>query len=139
MQLFNILSLESSKVKAARKACQNFGEGWVVGKVSDGALVCTKAGRTYQSNCAWGPKRKYCEAADLLIRQELRDCGVECDTWRLVVWDDGSNEYKLDENNPRYSTKAGKYYGGHLPCKPGDNYQLCGDWNGMDSEVFVIS
>ena len=52
-----------------------------------------------------------------------------CDDWRLVVWEDGSSEYG-QEYGP-YTTKAGKYYGGHSPCELGDNYPLCGVWENI--------
>ena len=46
---------------------------------------------------------------------------------------DGSGDMLEAENRREHfnftlSTKAGKYYGGHNPCEPGNNYPLCGDW-----------
>ena len=57
------------------------------------------------------------------------------------MWEDGATEFKkgedtfYDEN--KFSTKAGKYYGGHKPCKKGDNYPICGVWKGMSVEMVV--
>ena len=95
----------------ARRACHNFGHGWAVSKVAEGALVCTFRGVTWEMNCK------------------------PCNEWRMIVWIDGSHDFLEKEKrrifgnfNWTLSTKAGKYYGGLNPCKPGNNYPLCGDW-----------
>ena len=43
----------------------------------------------------------------------------------MLVWKDGAHH---DKNNKHYSTKAGRYYGGHQPCTAGNNYRFCGRW-----------
>ena len=90
----------------ARIACTEFGSGWNVAKVSVGALVCTNAG--YQ-------------AGD--------NCYNLCHNWRLLVWEDGADDIgKWMSEGKSYSTKAGKYYGGHTPCNEEDNFPTCGQW-----------
>ena len=75
------------------------------------SLICTKVGT------GWGD---FCN---------------NCTTWRMLVLEDGANEYGV----PKCSTKAFKYYGGHKIC-PTDpqfyfiqphnycNFPLCGEW-----------
>ena len=76
-------------------------------KVRDRALVCTKDGVEWSSNCS------------------------PCSIWRLMVWENGGFEGSKHESSKCMSTIAGKYYGGHpYPCSNGviDDYPLCGDW-----------
>ena len=90
---------------SAITACRNFGHDWSVNKTLDKALVCTKANTSWERNCN------------------------SCSTWRLLVWENGGWERGLSckgYNDP--STLAGYYYGGHSPCKCGDNYPTCGRW-----------
>ena len=83
-------------IEDARKACTTeFGEDWSVKQEGSGALICTK-GNTSQS----------------------LDCNT-IDTWRLVVWKNGSPVPWYSEIS--YSTFAGCFYGGHKPCNKGDN------------------
>ena len=94
-------------------ACKSFGSEWTVNKEVEGALVCRI------KSCDYG-------------------CGNNCDscdTWRLVVWMDGSNEYGRNS----FSTKEGYVYGGHSPCKSGDNLPLCGKWSmaGMNCMIRI--
>ena len=99
---------------SAIHACQKFGNDWKVRKVLDRALVCTKGSTRWSQNCN------------------------SCETWRLVVWEDGgwdenkgwSRTYKGKTTGPFYSmsTVAGKYYGGANPCRRGDYFPLCGEW-----------
>ena len=93
-------------LNSAIVACRNFGDDWSVQRVTDRALVCTKGSTKASSNCDY------------------------CDSWRLVVWEDGGFERSKGErkNKPESMlTVAGKYYGGKSPCRS-NNYSLCGDW-----------
>ena len=47
------------------------------------------------------------------------------------MWVDGSYEKGFEQGGP-YSRKAGNYYGGHLPCTPGNNNPLCGVWQNSE-------
>ena len=96
-QQIHILGLN---LQGATDRCRAFGSEWGVNKETDGSVVCTKSGTAWNSNCN------------------------ACDTWRLVVWNNGANEY----GNAAYSTIAGKYYAGHSPCVSGDNLPVCGTW-----------
>ena len=100
-------------------ACRNFGDDWSVQRITDRALVCTKGSTEALSNCDY------------------------CDSWRLVVWEDGGFERSKGErkNKPESMlTFAGKYYGGKSPCRS-NNYPLCGDWitGGIFTDIQVIS
>ena len=84
----------------ARIHCTRFGAEWGVDKETSGSIVCTRNGVRWNSNCN------------------------SCDTWRLIVFKSGSDEYGTGS----MSTAAGSYYGGHSPCTGGDNFPLCGYW-----------
>jgi len=89
--------------RLANSTCQNFGPDWSVDRIKSNALVCTKRGVIWSDNCN------------------------DCTTWRMIVWQDGG--FADDTyNGQSISTVAGKYYGGHLPCKDLDNFQECGVW-----------
>lgn len=79
------------------------------------------------------------------------DCN-SCDTWRMLVWEDGGVDPADSWSHnygpvppPPYRTNAGKYYAGHKPCTGGcNNLPECGTWtlpgkcadtaNGTDSQ-----
>ena len=84
-------------------------------KTTANSLVCTK-GIQWNSNCN------------------------NCDTWRLLVWEDGGHEYEpgSNYNGVQISTEAGKYYGGHSPCTSGDNFPLCGEWDLGKYKPFIL-
>ena len=44
------------------------------------------------------------------------------------MWQDGGCENDIYCKRDSIATVAGKYYGGHSPCKSGNNYQECGVW-----------
>ena len=99
-------------MQTASAACTAFGSAWDVNKETPGAVVCTKYGMSWWYNCNG------------------------CEKWRLVAWKDGADEF---DGTRGYSTKAGKYYGGHLlTCGRGsDNLPLCGVWNaGTNVNIF---
>ena len=94
-------------MQGAKKACNEFGNGWSVKVVRDGSLVCTLNSVWWNENCN------------------------TCDNWRLVVWKDGAHEWPAGHSGYygiQISTMAGRYYGGHQPCKEKDNFPLCGEW-----------
>ena len=103
-----IISLRIAKIsdlmeRSANSTCQNFGPDWSVDRIKSNALVCTKRGVIWSDNCN------------------------DCTTWRMIVWQDGG--FADDTyNGQSISTVAGKYYGGHSPCKDLDNFQDCGVW-----------
>ena len=102
-----LFSTVSYKQVAAEQACNEFGTGWNVSIVRDGALICTLNAVTWGDNCN------------------------DCNTWRLVVWKNGAHEY--DAGSHEYdgievSTKAGEYYGGHDRCSHLGPFPLCGQW-----------
>ena len=85
--------------------------------MSDGALICTLNSVDWGSNCN------------------------KCDTWRMLVWQNGAHEHEQgysSYNSLRVSTKAGKYYGGHNPCRYEDNFPLCGEWGKPSGKYRVI-
>ena len=84
----------------AKVNCQSFGSEWDVARETSGSIVCTKNGIGWKNNCD------------------------SCDTWRLLVFESGSDEHGTGSK----STLAGSYYGGHSPCEHGDNLPLCGYW-----------
>ena len=84
----------------AKNQCSGFGEEWDIAKETDGSIVCTKNHVSWDSHCD------------------------SCDTWRLVVFKSGSDEY----GTGTMSTRAGVYYGGHSPCTSGSNFQFCAVW-----------
>ena len=87
---------------AATKACKAL--GWSVKWTSDKSLICTAPGRRAGHDCD------------------------KCDTWRLLVWTDGGTD--ISSAGQTYHTKAGRWYGGHQPCKGGWNLPLCdGAWD----------
>ena len=90
--------------RSANITCQNFGSDWSVDRIQSKALVCTKDGIDWQENCD------------------------DCTTWRMIVWQDGGCENDIYCKRDSIATVAGKYYGGHSPCKSGNNYQECGVW-----------
>ncbi len=91
---------------AAEQACTEFGNGWSVEKVIEGALICTK------DSLHWG-----------------QSC-TDCEKWRLLVWEDGADEFPNDQGvtHDPYSTNIGKYYGGHPTCQNENDLPLCGVW-----------
>ena len=105
----------------AAQACNDFGNGWSVNVVRDGALICTLNSVTWKNNCN------------------------TCDTWRMVVWKNGAHEYAADQNynydGIHLSTTAGKYYGGHENCHLGhlDNFPLCGEWGQPSGKYIFLS
>jgi len=77
--------------------------GWIVGWINDAALICTAPGTSHDDDCN------------------------SCDTWRLLVWEDGGRD--RIHGGEKYYTKAGRAYGGHSPCKQGWSLQACpGTW-----------
>jgi len=85
----------------AMEQCKAFGNEWGVDKKTNGSVVCTKNGMEWWYNCD------------------------SCDTWRLIVFISGSNEYGPGS----LSTTAGSYYGGRSPCgKPETYFPYCGHW-----------
>ena len=99
----NVKMMMNNNVDSARRACKSFGSDWKVDKESSGALICTKGSKGAGDNCD------------------------ACDTWRLVVWKDGSKDPKCDSYT--YTTYAGYYYGGHEPCVCGDNLRQGNLWD----------
>ena len=85
----------------AKVNCQLFGSEWDVAYETSGSIVCTKNGIGWGNNCD------------------------SCDTWRLLVFESGSDEHGTGSK----STLAGSYYGGHSPCGgSGNNLPWCGNW-----------
>ena len=68
-------------LNSAIVACRNFGDDWSVQRITDGALVCTRGSSTAFSNCDY------------------------CDSWRLVVWEDGGFERSKSERKNEPDTK----------------------------------
>jgi len=82
-------------------ACDSM--GWTVGWIHDVSLICTAPGTSHDDDCN------------------------SCDTWRLLVWEDGGRD--RIHGGEKYYTKAGRAYGGHSPCKQGWSLQSCpGTW-----------
>ena len=90
-------------IESARRACVLFGSDWKVVKEGSGSLVCSKGNTGVGANCN------------------------SCDTWRVVVWKDGSPDPHYDSKT--YSTFAGYYYGGHDPCSTEDTLGQGYLWN----------
>ena len=84
--------------KGAREACRSFGVGWDVREELSTSLVCT----TNAVN---------------------QSCSGECDTWRLLVWEDGV----YGNGSHSHVTRAGSYYGGYYPCESSDKHSYCGE------------
>ena len=94
----------------AKVNCQLFGSEWDVAHETSGSIVCTKNGIGWGNNCD------------------------SCDTWRLLVFESGSDEYGTGSK----STHAGSYYGGHSPCHYEDNHLWCGYWHQGILESYLM-
>ena len=88
-------------LQGARDACNGFGSNWTFHTETSASLSCTKTPTRLEDNC--------------------KDCG----SYRILVWEDGADDFGPNS----YSTLAGHYYGGHSPCKAGDNMFYCGVWS----------
>ena len=97
---------EKYNIDTARRACLSYGSDWKVDKEGSGALICTKGSVSSGNNCN------------------------NCDTWRLIVWKDGSPMpfHCADYTDP-VSTVAGYYYRALDPCECGDNYGQGHRWD----------
>ena len=81
-------------VETAKTACESFGRRWKITRKTSGSAVCSTV-----------PSDKNCHG---------------CNSWRLLVWEDGACD-RLRPSKCRFNnTKAGKYYCGYDPCKTGD-------------------
>ena len=96
-------------VEDARAACIAFASGWSVKKEGPGSLICTD-GAVASANCA------------------------SIDKWRAVVWKNGYGDPYDTDNEGKFSTQAGYYYGGHDPCQYGDNLGAGYSWNNCAEE-----
>ena len=99
------------RLQDARDECKSIGPEWDIAKETAGSLVCTKDGLHWNDSCN------------------------SCETWRLLVFESGSDEHGLGS----ISTEADAFYGGHSPCENGDNFQHCGQWPQGFIAVFVIN
>ena len=79
--------------------------GWRVQWWSSKSIVCTNMGNDgHKNNCN------------------------SCDSWRMYAFQDGAEDQSAGDDAGRYTTKAGTVYGGHSPCRPGNNLVKCGEW-----------
>ena len=82
----------------AEATCKSYGTPWTITRKAYGAAVCSTVG--------W-----------------LDNCN-NCDSWRLLVWNDGACADFYCRSN---RTKAGHFYCGNEPCEPG-NFLYGGTW-----------
>ena len=79
-------------LEGARNACNGFGKSWSFHTETSTSLSCTKGSTRLEDNC-------------------------NCDSYRILVWEDGADDFGSDIIRVSGSTVAGHYYGGHSPCK----------------------
>ena len=83
-----------ANLKEAEKLCNGLGENWKITRKTKGSAVCSTV-----------PHYENCHG---------------CESWRLLVWEDGACD-KLLSNRCRFNnTESGNYYCGYEPCKDGD-------------------
>ena len=88
--------------QVAEKTCKQFGKEWKITRTTPGSLVCSKV--SYLLNCH------------------------NCESWRLLVWEDGACDKLAVSRCRSNTTRAGEYYCGYSPCKTGDLVHG-GHWN----------
>ena len=77
----------------AKKKCKSFGDNWKITRRTGGSAVCSTV--SYLKNCH------------------------TCDSWRLLVWEDGACDRLLPSMCRSNSTITGNYYCGYDPCRTG--------------------
>ena len=89
---------------SAESACRALGTRWKVTRIFDGSLIC--------STIEW-----------------TKNCH-NCNTWRLLVWTNGSTDRFRSQTNPclRNKTLEGHYYCGHNPCSKCGELSPGGRW-----------
>ena len=91
-------------LEEAEKACKSFGTRWKITRKAHGAAVCSTV--SWEKNCN------------------------KCDSWRLLVWNDGACEKIKNDATKCQSniTKGGHFYCGHDPCTPYGDLSYGGTW-----------
>ena len=79
---------------SAEKACKTFGKEWKITRKTLGSSVCSTV-----------PSDRNCHS---------------CDSWRLLVWEDGACDRLVSSQCRSNITKSGNYYCGYDPCQGGE-------------------
>ena len=84
-------------LESAEMACKTFGKEWKITRRTSGSAVCSTV-------------------------PSLQNCH-DCESWRLLVWEDGACDRLVSSKCRFDTTKSGNYYCGYDPCNGGDLVQ----------------
>ena len=84
-------------LESAEMACKTFGKEWKITRRTPGSAVCSTV-----------PSLQNCHG---------------CESWRLLVWEDGACDRLVPSKCRFDTTKSGNYYCGYNPCTGGNLVQ----------------